>query len=69
MTAPARELARAVEDLRAPYHALLMASSGITAAMSAETATVDGAYYLLEAVGKQLDAAITRLEALAAGSG
>lgn len=60
-----RELARAVEDLRAPYEALRMASSGIAAATRGGTATEQGVFWLLEAVGGQLDAAIARLEALA----
>lgn len=59
-----RALCRACEDLRAPLEALQMASSGISAGMHANTATADGVYYLLEAVGAQLNTAIGRIETL-----
>lgn len=67
MTAPPRELARAVEDLRAPCQALRMATDGIAAALHAQTATADGVYHLLEAVGQQLNDAVARLERLTGG--
>lgn len=64
------ELSRAVEDLRGPYEALCMASSGIAAAMHAGTATEAGVFWLLESVGRQLEATIVRLEAITrAGDG
>ena len=59
-----RTLSRAVEDLRAPYHALQMAASGISAGMHSGTAEESGVYHLLQAVAGQLDQAITQLEAL-----
>lgn len=59
-----RTLSRAVEDLRAPYHALQMAAAGITAGMHAGTADDNGVYHLLQAVAGQLDQAITQLETL-----
>jgi hypothetical protein len=59
-----RTLSRAVEDLRAPYHALQMAAAGITAGLHAGTADDNGVHYLLQAVAGQLDQAIAQLEAL-----
>lgn len=59
-----RDLARAVEDLRAPFQALQMAASGIAASMHANTADSAGVYFLLEAVSRQFDQVIGRLESL-----
>lgn len=63
-TASPTALARAVEDLRGPYHALLMASAGISAAIHAGTATEEGVFFLLEAVGDQLNTSLAKLEQL-----
>ena len=59
-----RALARAVEDLRGPFHALQMAQAGIAAGMRIATASDDGVYFLLQAVADQFDNAIAKLEAL-----
>ncbi|ULU25280.1 hypothetical protein [Dyella terrae] len=59
-----RALSRAVEDLRAPYHALHMAAAGIAAGMHTGTADESGVYHLLQAVAGQLDQAIAQLESL-----
>lgn len=59
-----RTLSRAVEDLRAPYHALRMAAAGISAGMHDGTANDSGVYHLLQAVAGQLDQAIAQLEAI-----
>lgn len=59
-----RDIARAVEDLRAPWHALHMAASGISASLAADAADTNGVYFLLSAVASQFDQVIARLEYL-----